>query len=181
MTVWGLHVQRLALVERFHHRECEIFPFVEQHRAAAGSELIYSQLFYEGSPVNAPNTRPPSDTESGQILKKDFNKYDGIPHLFLNAPNGVSYIKEDFISKVSPPTPWSSSFSHTITADKLWQSSNIIFITTYRTQALMILAIQLTMERYFDDDDDDDGDNFKILMTIIPVSSLGFTCFLLCS
>lgn len=57
MTVWGLHVQRLALVEHFLHRGFKIFPFVEQHRAAAGSELIYSELSYEGNLVNAPNTR----------------------------------------------------------------------------------------------------------------------------
>ncbi len=55
MTVWGLHVQRLALDEHFHHRGYQILAFIEQYRAAAGSELIYSELFYEGSLVNAPN------------------------------------------------------------------------------------------------------------------------------
>ncbi|KAL9639860.1 MAG: hypothetical protein Q9204_000926 [Flavoplaca sp. TL-2023a] len=126
-----------TLYERLWHRGVKVYRFLEQHRAAAGLERIYSEMFYDGELVNGPGTLNRPEAEKAKTwIKDNYNIHDDIPHMFLNVPNGVSYTEENSTSKVNPTSALVTvNVVRKMIKDKLWQPSQITIVTPYRAQA----------------------------------------------
>ncbi|KAL8999504.1 MAG: hypothetical protein Q9169_001709 [Polycauliona sp. 2 TL-2023] len=139
--------QSITYFERLYHRSMEIFRFTEQHRAAEGLALLYSELFYESSLPNAPSTIGRAAANKAIDWSKDnYGVSDGIPHLFLNTPYGVSSTPEGATSKVNPTNAVVSvNLAIKIIKDKLFPADRITIITGYCLQAALVRSLL----RYF--------------------------------
>ncbi|KAL9042205.1 MAG: hypothetical protein Q9180_000765 [Flavoplaca navasiana] len=125
------------LFTRLYHRGYPIFRLIEQFRAAAGLEQIYSELFYEGTLINAPSTHGrPEAAKSVQWIQRNYNVRDEIPHVFLQTPTGVSLRQEDSTSTINPMNVVVCiNVVRKMVIDKLWQPKEITIICPYRAQA----------------------------------------------
>ncbi|KAL9601698.1 MAG: hypothetical protein Q9179_002788 [Wetmoreana sp. 5 TL-2023] len=82
----------MSTFERLWRRRLSVHMLTEQYRLVEGLEEVFNNMFYNGRIANHPSTqlvRRPDAQKAIDFIFNNYNKIDGIPHIFLAVPSGV--------------------------------------------------------------------------------------------